>query len=487
LRQSSIINFCLPQTMYLLLSLFSLITPGTDIRTFPEECMHNHAYQWRVACSMSKMDEGLAAIENTAQTSGLNTVMQEAELGTFNVKNSEDVLLFSPWITQKPDTTIYGGVTVMTEWDSEYPSFGVNVGFLSEQRPLIETSLQSGIDRPCTQIKVGEVNQYYNVTACSANIPGGDTHYATFMTWSQTMGNVLCDGDSDSSCNVWVGANLLGKIQYDMKSQTAEEVKARFNGGVYNHGAISSSLINSLNQVWSVSNQTMPWFSPEEISNYGEISSFEMGSQSYKGWKIPMTMDGATYQIAITYMDVAEPTFPVSTWADLDESKSSCDPLLQTDDCDAYAIASYILGSVLQADANSTTAELAAMFEADTFNFGDWVPEMRKTADGTLYKRGTSGTVDDVTFTEEAWWVVAETLNTAGQYIIDHQVDQGSLRTYVVPLSDGDYFAQLSFVNEKVTTTTETAAPTSAVTETTKSSSGTLYAFVALFAAWAFW
>jgi hypothetical protein len=460
--------------MYLLLSLFSLLTPGTDIRAFPDGCMHKHAYQWRIACSMSKMDEKLVAIQNAAQTSGLNTALSNAQLGTFDVKNSEEILLFSPWITQRPDMTLYGGQSVMTNWDSaEYPTFGVNIVFLSDQRPLIEASLRSGHDRPCTEIKVGEKDQYYDVTACSGNLT--QTHYATFTTWSKTMGNVLCVGTTDSSCNVWTAANMLGKIQFDMKSQTADEVKARFDSGAYDHGSVTASL------AWIGSNST--WFVPEEIGNYGEISPFAVNSQSYKGWKIPLMMDNVQYQVGITYMDNAEPEFPVSSWSALDQSKSSCDPLLQATDCDGYEIASYVLGSVLQADALNTTEELAAMFEADTFNFGNWVPEMRYTANGALYKRGTLGTVNHVDFTEEAWWVVAETLKSSGQHSIDFEVSQGPLRTYVVPLGHADYYAQLSFVNEKVTTTT-TQAPTSTQAQTTKSSSAMLYASIALFA-WA--
>jgi len=444
-------------------ALLAIVTPGTDIRSFPSPCTNN----WRLACSMNAMESSLAQLHSESQSSDVDTVITNAQNGQYDSSDG-----FFPWITDRPDTARYGRNQII-QWLGVY-----NGGLASSMRARLKESLQSG--KTCTEIELESCRtmtdcpeiELASLTACSRNLTS--EIYATMLTKSNSQGSILCDGETDSACNVWTVANIVGKIQYHLKSKTETEVKGSFVNGDFDHENFAAILIDTSGEVWSHSNTSMPWFIT--IENYAELAPFTLDTISYKGWKMPVTLDGVQYQLAITYLDAAEATFPASNWASLDASKSSCSPLLQTNGCDSEAISSYIIGKIQQAASNNTIAQLTSQFEAGDFNFGQWTPELRSQADCTVTARGALGLINDITFTEEQKWVIQEAVSTAGQSYVEYSHTQGPIRTYVVPIGT-EHYAQISYVDETLTSTSTTAAPS----DDDSSNTPTLFAAAALF------
>jgi len=447
----------------IIVALFAVAILGTDIRTFPSPCTNN----WRLACSMNAMESKLAQLYSDTQSTDVDTVITNAQSGQYDSSDG-----FFPWITDRPDTSRYGR-NELIQWLGVY-----NPGLASDMRARLKESLQSG--KTCTEIELeacrtmpcGSDVELETLTACSRNLTS--EIYSTMLTKSNSQGSILCNGETNSACNVWTAANIVGKIQYHLKSRSEAEVKNSFVNGDFDHESFSAILIDASGEVWSRFNTSMPWFIT--IENYAELAPFTLNTISYKGWKMPVTLGGVQYQVAITYLNAVEPTFPSSNWDSLDASKSSCSPLLQTNGCDSEAISSYIIGTIQQAASNNTVAQLTSMFQAGDFNFGQWTPELRSQADYSVTARGNLGLINDISFTEEQKWVIQEAISTAGQNYVEYSHTQGPMRTYVVPIGT-DHYAQVSYVDETLTSTSTTATPD----DDDSSNTPTLFAVAALF------
>lgn len=412
---------------------------------------------------MNAMEDGLQAVYDHYIAAGdIQVTTDFAKTQGFDTDEG-----FFPWITRRPDSSVYG-IENMQEWGP------LNFGLLSDMRARLDQSLASGRTSPCTTIELGDPADTYSVNACSRNLT--DDYYVTYMTWTDSIGSVICDGSADSACNVWLGANLLGDIMYAAKSGESEALKLSFATGEFDYGSITVALVNQAGYVWSASNASMPW-------NTADLQPFTTDSVTYKGWNVPLTLDGVEFKVSIFYPDVAEPLFPVSNWASLGSSLStSCSPLTTSDSCDAADIASYILGSITQASGSNSTSDLIQMIFAGDFNFGAWVPELRRVSDGSVVTQGpnVAGSVGEVTMAEEVIFVAQQVLATDGQSFVEYSAAQGPLRTYVVPVGS-DYFAQVSYVNSALTSTTTSSQP-----ETTESSAF-MFGWLAAFSFAFFW
>jgi len=404
--------------MYNLLNLLLLTLTGvtsTDIRSFPSPCSN----EWITSCSIDALLSGLKSVVDDVTTSG------EANMDYSTYKTDEG---FFPVITEKPDSLEYGISDLITYLGGYSPKL------TTEARPDMEAGLGNNVAYCASDIELGVYASPTSVVACSQDMTSD--FYATYLTYDQSIGSIICDGTTSSACNAWVAASLLGEMKIDINSISMDALTTKFSNSEYDYEGFTVALVNS-------TGYTFPdayMFQPSSFGEYAEISN-----ATYAGWIVPVTIMTEAYDVVILHtVGEAETTVPIDSWESLALDATACSPVPLTAGCDPLEYVSVILGNI--GASTATVGDLTTQINNGDFDMGFWAPELRELSTGD-FVAGTAAESNRLAEAEEVWFVAAEALAT-GMQKVEFTIGSNPYASYVMPVGS-DHYVQVSYMNSE--------------------------------------
>lgn len=443
--------------MYSLVLLLASLTLSADVRTVG--CNS----EWKSLCSLNNIETLALSLKTDVTNNGLDATLQTVDDGQYFTAD-ERAKGYFPWVVELPDTTEHG-LAEMTP---------VNLNSMNDANTAIVATLNG--DGTFTTVTLGTTSNPQDEVVYSVTLDAD--HIASVMTESCTRDLTVCTGETESPCNVFVASTTFANVKYDLATLGSSAVMQKFNNLEYDSDSFCTVLLQS-DGTWSGNeNATTTWFNAGEIENYREIA-FTDNSVTYEGWAYPLEVDGVNYQVAMTYTAATEEVLPESTWESLTLT-GSCPPNLYHSSCsDDYM--SVILGSIEKDALSETGSYIIGKFNNGDYNEGDWAPELRSIADGSLVASDPGSLLDPIPTDKEIFLVASQALSQSSDGgWVEFTTSQGPYRTYVIPVLS-DYYAQVGYINSH--TTAPTPSPTRTPDDSSSSSSWSLITLVAVITA----